>query len=251
MLESYQIERLNLMKEILSNISDNFILKGGTALRFYYGLDRYSEDLDFDTISSGTNIKKALEKHKDFKNWKIYDKKDTEFSTRLTIDYGATNELGVYPLKIDVSARDKEKIKNGLLKFENIDGVNVYDIETIAQMKRQAFLSRNKIRDFYDIGFLLDKYPQCFDTQNLIDIENKIQYMGTDELNLLLMNEIETHKLKIENDDEIVCNYAEKILEKINEIYQESKLGNSHSIQNQIKQKSDKAETDKPRRPGR
>lgn len=231
MLESYQIERLNLMKEILSHIGDSFILKGGTALKFYYGLDRYSEDLDFDTISSGANIKKALEKHKDFKNWKIHDKKDTEFSTRFTIDYGATNELGAYPLKIEVSARDKEKIKNGLLKFSNIDGVNVYDIETIAQMKRQAFLSRNKIRDFYDIGFLLDKYPQCFDAQNLIDIENKIQYMGADELNLLLINEVETHKLKIENDDEIVCDYAEKILDKINKLQSESQINNTHTAQ--------------------
>lgn len=230
MLESYQIERLNLMKEILSHIGDSFILKGGTALKFYYGLDRYSEDLDFDTTSNGVNIKKALEKHKDFKKWIIHDKKDTEFSTRFTIDYGATNEFGAYPLKIDISARDKAKIKSGLLKYSKINGVNVYNIETIAQMKRQAFLSRNKIRDFYDIGFLLDKYPQCFDMQNLMDIENKIQYMGADELNLLLINEVETHKLNIENDDEIVCNYAEKILDKINKLQNESQISNTHTI---------------------
>ena len=108
------------MKEILSHIGYSFILKGGTFLKFYYGLDRYSEDLDFATISNGANIKKVLEKHRDFKKWKIHDKKDTEFSTRLTIDYGATNEIGAYPLKIEVSARDKANIKNGLLKFSNI-----------------------------------------------------------------------------------------------------------------------------------
>ena len=144
-----------------------------------------------------------------------------------------------------VSIKDKANIKNGLLKFSNINGVNVYDIETIAQMKRQAFLSRNKIRDFYDIGFLLDKYPQCFDLQNLTDIENKIHYMGADELNL--MNEVETHKLKIENDNESVCNYAEKILEKINEIYKESKFDNSHSTQNQ----TPTTPKSKPRTPSR
>ena len=63
-----------------------------------------------------------------------------------------------------------------------------------------------------------------------MDIENKIQYMGADELNLLLINEVETHKLNIENNDEIVCNYAEKILEKIEKIQNESQISNTHTI---------------------
>lgn len=75
MLELYQIQRLDFMKEVLGYVGDNFILKGGTALRFYYGLDRYSEDLDFDSISSNMDITKQLKKHKDFNSWKIYKKK--------------------------------------------------------------------------------------------------------------------------------------------------------------------------------
>lgn len=42
MLKTYQLERLKLMREILECVGENFILKGGTALRFFYGLDRYS-----------------------------------------------------------------------------------------------------------------------------------------------------------------------------------------------------------------
>jgi predicted nucleotidyltransferase component of viral defense system len=38
-----------LMKSILKGIDDTpLVLKGGTALLLAYGLDRFSEDLDFD-----------------------------------------------------------------------------------------------------------------------------------------------------------------------------------------------------------
>ena len=42
MLEKYQEDRINLMKSILPYFGDNFVLKGGTALSLYYGLNRYS-----------------------------------------------------------------------------------------------------------------------------------------------------------------------------------------------------------------
>lgn len=229
MFESYQIERLNLMKEILRSVGDNYIFKGGTALRFYYGLDRYSEDLDFDTISNNMDIVKRLKSHKDFKNWQIYEKKFSETSSRFTIDYGAMTPLGKYPLKIDISGRNKMLLRNNQLPYSKINGVCVYNIETIIQMKRQAFLSRNKIRDFYDIGFLLEKYPQHFNKQNLIDIAEKIHYSDADRLNTLLMDEVETHKLMIDKKNiEFVCNYAEKILKNIDDI--DKNLQKPHSI---------------------
>lgn len=229
MFESYQIERLDLMKEILCLVGDNFIFKGGTALRFYYGLDRYSEDLDFDAISNNMDIIKRLKSHKDFKNWQIYEKKISETSNRFTIDYGAKTPLGKYPLKIDISGRNKMLLRDSQLAYSKIDGVCVYNVEIIAQMKRQAFLSRNKIRDFYDIGFLLEKYPQCFNKQNLIDIADKIHYSGADRLNTLLIDEVETHKLMIDKESiEFVCNYAEKILKNIDEI--DKNLQKSYSI---------------------
>ena len=218
MLKQYQLERLELMKEILGYVGDNFILKGGSALRFYYGLDRYSEDLDFDTIGNSMDILKQLKLHRDFNSQNIYEKKVTEISTRLTIDYGAKSELGDYPLKIDISGRDRIRLRNGLLKYSNIDGVNVYDIDTIIDLKSVAFCQRNKIRDFYDVGFLLENYPQHFDDKTLANIVSKIMYSGIDELNTQLMDEVEKHSLIERVDIEIVCCYAEKILEIIENI---------------------------------
>lgn len=59
MLEKYQEDRINLMKSILPYFGDNFVLKGGTALSLYYGLNRYSEDIDI-TDNYSQNILKKL-----------------------------------------------------------------------------------------------------------------------------------------------------------------------------------------------
>lgn len=237
MLEPYQIQRLDFMKEILGYVGDNFILKGGTALRFYYGLDRYSEDLDFDSISSNMDITKQLKKHKDFSSWKIYEKKITQSSVRLTIDYGARTDLGIYPLKVDISGRDKIRLHNNLLKYSKIDGVNVYDIETLVDLKSLAFCQRDKIRDFYDVGFLLEKYPQCFDDKTLANIATKIEYSGADELNAQLMIEAERHNLIERDDIEVICNYAEKILQKIDEIQKAKRDIKIHSNKPKIRRR--------------
>lgn len=237
MLEPYQIQRLDFMKEILGYVGDNFILKGGTALRFYYGLDRYSEDLDFDSISSNMDITKQLKKHKDFNSWKIYEKKVTQSSVRLTIDYGAKTDLGIYPLKVDISGRDKIRLHNNLLKYSKINGINVYDIETLVDLKSLAFCQRDKIRDFYDVGFLLEKYPQCFDNKTLANIAIKIEYSGADELNAQLMIEAEKHNLIERDDIEVVCNYAEKILQKIDEIQKAKRDIKIHSNKSKIRRR--------------
>jgi len=45
-MKNWKEDRLKIIKEILPALGDNFYLKGGTALLFYYGLDRFSEDID-------------------------------------------------------------------------------------------------------------------------------------------------------------------------------------------------------------
>ena len=66
MLKNYQIENIydqkNAMKEIMQEIvlcglsRAGFFQKaafyGGTALRIFYGLDRFSEDLDFSLVTA-------------------------------------------------------------------------------------------------------------------------------------------------------------------------------------------------------
>ena len=48
-LTEAQQSHLRVMHEVLSSVQDTpLVLKGGTALLVCYGLNRFSEDLDFD-----------------------------------------------------------------------------------------------------------------------------------------------------------------------------------------------------------
>jgi len=215
MLEQYQENRIKFIKSILPYFGDNFILKGGTALSLYYGLNRYSEDLDFDAKSNNMNFINKLKNHKDFKNWNINIKKDTNTVFRAMIDYGDKSHLGDYPLKIEVSNRNKLLLQTNSLKYENIDKVNVYSIDELIKMKTIIFSGRDKIRDFYDLGYLLEKYPQNFSKESLFSVHQKISYAGTQELDLLLRDEIEKHKLISLKDINLTDNYSQNILKKI------------------------------------
>ncbi|TEY00740.1 nucleotidyl transferase AbiEii/AbiGii toxin family protein [Campylobacter sp. US33a] len=216
-MENYQIERVKFIKEILPLFSENFILKGGTALSLFYGLNRYSEDLDFDCISQNMNFINCLKSHKNFKDWNINIKKDTDVSFKAMIDYGANSHLGNYPLKVEISGRERNRLRlinDEKAFYQKIEGVNVYNIDRLVAMKINAFTGRDKSRDFFDIGFLLENYPNVFNATQLEAIIAKINYFGEEELDLLLLEEIEEHKLigtdrKIEVDD-----YAKKILKK-------------------------------------
>ncbi|MDY2999661.1 nucleotidyl transferase AbiEii/AbiGii toxin family protein [Campylobacter hyointestinalis] len=227
MLEQYQKDRVELIKEILPYFGDNFVLKGGTALSLYYGLNRYSEDVDLDCTTNNMNFINKLKRHKDFGKWNINIKKDTDTVFRAMIDYGATSHYGSYPLKIEVSSRNKDLLRSNILKYENIKGVNVYSVDELIKMKGIAFSGRDKIRDFYDLGYLLQTYPDKFSKESLFSIREKIFYCGEDELNLLLKDENSKHKLISQDKIHITDTYTQDVLMRI-----ENMLG--HTIQNEI-----------------
>jgi len=104
-MEYYQEQRINIIKEILPNIK-NCILKGGTSLLLYYDLDRYSEDIDLDSISSNPNIFEMLKHIIQANNWNYRIAKDTPTVFRIMIDYNGQSPSGNYPLKIEVSSRN-------------------------------------------------------------------------------------------------------------------------------------------------
>ena len=191
-LKNWQIERLEVFKKILNKIGDNFVLKGGTALLLYYGLDRFSEDVDLDAFSDNMNIYNKIKEN----NWEINEKKNTDTVYRIMLDYGAKNDNGSYPLKIEISSRNKNLLNSKSLKYSNINGVNVYNLDEILKMKLVAFGNRDKIRDFYDLSFFLEKEPNCFSNEMLKDLKAKMEYKDLDELAFLLNKEFEKNHLK-------------------------------------------------------
>jgi predicted nucleotidyltransferase component of viral defense system len=60
----HQTQHVEIMRKIARSFNESpMVLKGGTALLLAYGLDRYSEDLDFDStkpINPITRISQAV-----------------------------------------------------------------------------------------------------------------------------------------------------------------------------------------------
>ena len=57
-----QQAHVRIMRAVLASLQDSpLVLKGGTALLLCYGLDRFSEDLDFDAPKK-MNLESRLEK---------------------------------------------------------------------------------------------------------------------------------------------------------------------------------------------
>ena len=110
-MKEWQKDRIDIIKKILPKLGENYVLKGGTALLLYYGLDRFSEDVDLDSISGNMNILNKLKTIGQNK-WNMSIKKDTGTVFRVMVDYGATNNYGDYPSKIEISSRNKKFLQS-------------------------------------------------------------------------------------------------------------------------------------------
>lgn len=105
---------------------------------------------------------------------------------------------------------EKEQIED-----KNIEILNIKDLETLKEQKIIALLRRNKIRDFFDVGMLLQKYPEIFSNSRLRDLKTEMDYSGLDNLSDLLKIEIREHKLKEMDAEKFVLDIYELIEDKL------------------------------------
>ena len=123
----------------LNKQTDQFVLKGGTALSLCYGLDRFSEDIDLDGRKQ--DIKEIVKRFCVNHGVNFRVAKDTETVKRCIIDYG--ND--VHPLKIEVSYRNKNLgLEEASKDWTQIHGIKVYGIDALARMKAMAYQGRDK-----------------------------------------------------------------------------------------------------------
>jgi len=148
-----------LMTNIVKSLADTpYVLKGGTALMFGYELDRFSEDLDFDStkkLNLETKIYESLPLG--FEIIDIKKPKDTDTVQRYKVHYKTPN--GDRRLKIETSYRKKEIDTND---YSLIKEMQIYNIDFLLDNKLSAshdgIKPRTTARDLYDIDFIVKNF---------------------------------------------------------------------------------------------
>src|SRR5688572_2369152 len=82
----------------------------------------------------------------------IHVKKNTDTVLRYSVEYQSISEQA-YPLKLEISFRNKLLLNQGYLKPVIINGIRTYGLSDMFNLKMAAFLGRDKVRDFYDIAW--------------------------------------------------------------------------------------------------
>ena len=247
MLEKYEInneqDEINAMKEIIQEIVLSGLSRGrffdeaafydGTALRIFYGLDRFSEDLDFALIKPNTNfdlskyftfienevksyglnlVVNKKEKGKDSNITSAFLKGDTMEHVLLffTDNNHQTNNKVLKDIKIKfVVDINPPAGANYELKYQLLPSpyqIRLYDLPSLFAGKIHAILCRKwnlrtKGRDLYDYVFFLSLNTKV----NIDLVKNKLiesKYIKeSDSFNIDILRELLKEKFKEINYD--------------------------------------------------
>jgi len=170
--QKYQTSKVNVLREYLQHLflsyfyqqegSENFLFKGGTALRIIYNSPRFSEDLDFSGIKNGVIYEKIIEKVMSLisKTGDIeVDLVESKKTSGGWIGVFLFHILG-YKVRIvnEISYRDKEKAgRFVLVSSDFIPPYRVFVLEPriLVGEKINALITRKKTRDVFDLYFIL------------------------------------------------------------------------------------------------
>ena len=139
----------DIIVEEIMKIIPEAVFHGGTSIWRCYNGNRFSEDLDFYLPNNKKKIE-ALFENLNKKGFVIKKKKISENSVY--------SELILDRLSVRFESTF-QKIKGVLLDYEKIDSgfLTIYGLsrEQLINEKARTYLARRKIRDLYDIFFLL------------------------------------------------------------------------------------------------
>jgi predicted nucleotidyltransferase component of viral defense system len=196
-------EHLEIIDRAISAVNNinkrPFIIKGGTALMKCYNLDRISEDVDFDCDNSLLNenrellLKSVNNLCREFSDGYIRIAKDTPTTQRIMLHYG-----GARPLKIETSYRRKNIPED---ETAIINDIRTYKINPLCQLKTAAYLGRDKIRDLYDITFIIDRYWDNLNEETIADLRRAFEYKDIAQFDYLLATQDDSliDKAKLED----------------------------------------------------
>jgi len=195
--------KLNIMREylqayILRIMHDEGVFRsiaflGGTALRFLYGLPRFSEDLDFSIIRKAdypfVELIKKVKKELVLSGYNvsvIYGEEKTVQNAFIKFE-GLMYEAGLSPLKsqkfsikieIDTNPPAGAILQTYIVNKYFLLSFSSYDLPSLFADKINALLSRKytKGRDFFDLGWYLSKWKDI--SPNLVLLANSLKQTG-------------------------------------------------------------------------
>lgn len=182
MSNEWRQKHVEVIKDFLTDLNKNskdFVLKGGTALMVCYGTGRFTEDIDLDGKSK--NIENIIKSYCDKKGFTYRVAKDTNTTKRYMINYGIENK----PLKIEVSYRRKNIDE---LEYEDKDNVTVYNINRMCMLKAAAYSQRDKIRDLYDLAYIVNNFYDELSESTLQTVQDALEYKGIEQFDYLVKN---------------------------------------------------------------
>lgn len=224
--ENIQLDVLNFLSSTKYAAQMSFI--GGTNLRLVHGIDRFSEDLDFDIKKMDRDrfkeMSTTVETHLKNEGYNVtakFEKEDKLQVFRCKLDFPGfayENKLSEHKDKgffIKIECQDQKipyQIKPFLINQNNyIFNFPAPAIDILCSMKLSALLQRKKGRDFYDAMYLLNKTAP-----NVYFLKERIGINGKEELRQALIQQAETTNLNIKSTDflhlEIIDNSHNKIL---------------------------------------
>src|SRR3989338_3348921 len=137
-----------IVKEVYS-VLNNSVLHGGTAIWRCYNGKRFSEDLDFYFSKDKKKVELVFENLKR-QGFVILKKKISDTSVYSEL------ELERVSVRLEATFQKKSKI---LCDYEMLDGnfISIYSltVEQFISEKSNTYLKRFKVRDLWDVFFLL------------------------------------------------------------------------------------------------
>lgn len=144
-------EAQDLIVRALYDVFPDAVLHGGTAIWRCYNGNRFSEDIDAYILKEQDKLKEFFENLKKI-GFAVHKKKVSERSIFSTLELNRTI------VRFEALFKDASK-KSSLREYETADGnlitVNTLSPESLIKEKVDAYLNRLKVRDFYDIFFLI------------------------------------------------------------------------------------------------
>jgi predicted nucleotidyltransferase component of viral defense system len=145
------------------------VFKGGTALQKAYGLNRFSEDLDFTSIKEEGLSEIANLVRVDIANFGFDNEIELKKNVSEVISYRIKGPLydgtqkSIVVLRLDISLREKIVLKEDTREVVPVYTdlspylVTMMNPEEILAEKIRAIMTRNKARDIFDARFLIAK----------------------------------------------------------------------------------------------